>query len=89
MVQCVYTLIVPLVVVAMFVSADRFYRSLNFKYLLPVILGILYELLVSKGRLETAVVILVLFIGFQFGVKKNNLENFWIFYFYIVFCCFY
>jgi hypothetical protein len=64
-----------LVVVGMLIAADRFYRSFNFKYLVPIILGILYELLVSKGRLETAVVIIVLFIGFQFGVKKITLKT--------------
>lgn len=64
------------VVVAMLIAADFFYRSFNFKYLFPIILGILYEFLVSKGRLESTVVIIVLFIGFQFGTKKRTWKIF-------------
>ena len=61
-----------IIIVMIFIALDKFYSSYRIKYLMVFILGILYELTVSKGRLELISILFSSFFGFMLIKKHSN-----------------
>ena len=57
------------------ISFWRLLKTMKVKYVLPVVLLFVYELCVSKGRLEFAAILVALCVGFMFARRSVDLKS--------------
>ncbi|APZ46548.1 hypothetical protein BW723_09720 [Polaribacter reichenbachii] len=65
-----------LILISLFIALDYLFKKWKMKYLVVIIIGFLYELFVSKGRLELLAVITTIFIAYNLRSLSFNTRIF-------------